>query len=114
LISLSGGGTYIFSPKFKINGNASKSFNFGYRLSAGNPLLVNVGATMSFLKDNKLNFSVIGNDLFNQGALFRSSINNNSISENRTRFISRFVQATLSYNLSQFGGKRGLGLNLKK
>lgn len=113
LISLSGGGTYIFSPKFKINGNASKSFNFGYRLSAGNPLLVNFSATMSFLKDNKLNFSLIGNDLFNQGALFRTSINNNSISENRTRFISRYVQASVSYNLSQFGGKRGLGLNVK-
>ena len=56
----------------------------------------------------------MANDLFNQGVLFRSSINNNSISENRTRFISRYVQFSLAYNINQFGGKKGLGLKVRK
>lgn len=114
IVSLGASGSWIFSPKFKINGTASKSFNFGYRINQGNPLFVNIGATGSFLKDNRLTFTVMANDLFNQGVLFRSSINNNSISENRTRFISRYVQFSFAYNINQFGGKKGLGLKVRK
>jgi len=107
VLALSGGASWIPSKRFRVNASASKSLNFGYNLYAGNPLLVNMGLNTSFLKGNKLLFSIQANDLFNQGALFSTSISNNSISENRTRFISRFVQATLGYNLSQFGNKKG-------
>lgn len=106
VFALSGSASWIPSKHFRVNASASKSLNFGYSLYAGNPLLVNVGLNTLFLKDNKLGFSVQANDLFNQGALFSTSITNNSISENRTRFISRFVQATLIYNLSQFGYRK--------
>lgn len=107
VLALSGGASWIPSKRFRVNASASKSLNFGYNLYAGNPLLVNMGLNTSFLKGNKLLFSIQANDLFNQGALFSTSITNNSVSENRTRFISRFVQATLGYNLSQFGNKKG-------
>ncbi|WP_343523098.1 TonB-dependent receptor [Pedobacter sp.] len=107
VLALNSNGSWIPNKRFRVNASVSKSLNFGYNLSAGNPLLVNMGLNTSFLKDNKLLFSIQANDLFNQGALFSSSISNNAISENRTRFISRFVQATLSYNLSQFGNKKG-------
>jgi outer membrane receptor protein involved in Fe transport len=107
VVALSGSASWIPNKRFRVNASASKSLNFGYSLYAGNPLLVNMGLNTSFLKGNNLLFSVQANDLFNQGALFSTSITNNSISENRTRFISRFIQATLSYNLSQFGGKKG-------
>ena len=107
VLALSGGASWIPGKRFRINASAAKSLNFGYNLYAGNPLLVNVGLNTSFLKANKLLFAVQANDLFNQGALFSTSISNNSISENRTRFISRFVQATLGYNLSQFGNRKG-------
>ncbi|MEH3112697.1 TonB-dependent receptor [Pedobacter terrae] len=105
VVALSGNASWIPSKRFRVNASVSKSLNFGYSLYAGNPLLVNLGLNSSFLKDNRLLFSVQANDLFNQGALFRTSITNNSISENRTRFISRFIQATLSYNLRHFGSK---------
>jgi len=105
VVALSGSASWIPSKHFRLNASASKSLNFGYSLYAGNPLLVNLGLNTSFLKDNRLLFSVQANDLFNQGALFSTSITNNSISENRTRFISRFIQATLSYNLRHFGNK---------
>ena len=107
VLALNGSASWIPTKRFRVNASASKSLNFGYSLYAGNPLLVNMGVNTSFLKGNKLVFSVQANDLFNQGALFSTSITNNSISENRTRFISRFVQATLIYNLSQFGNKKG-------
>lgn len=107
VLALNGSASWIPNKRFRVNASASKSLNFGYSLYAGNPLLVNMGLNTSFLKDNKLLFSIQANDLFNQGALFSTSITNNSISENRTRFISRFVQATLGYNLSQFGNKKG-------
>lgn len=107
VLALNGSASWIPNKRFRVNASASKSLNFGYNLYAGNPLLVNMGLNTSFLKDNKLLFSIQANDLFNQGALFSTSISNNSISENRTRFISRFVQATLGYNLSQFGNKKG-------
>lgn len=106
VLALNGSASWIPNKRFRVNASASKSLNFGYNLYSGNPLLVNMGLNTSFLKDNKLLFSIQANDLFNQGALFSTSISNNSISENRTRFISRFVQATLGYNLSQFGNKR--------
>ncbi|WP_029287855.1 TonB-dependent receptor [Pedobacter sp. R20-19] len=106
VLALNGSASWIPTKRFRVNASASKSLNFGYSLYAGNPLLVNMGVNTSFLKSNKLVFSVQANDLFNQGALFSTSITNNSISENRTRFISRFVQATLIYNLSQFGNKK--------
>ena len=80
ILALSGGGSWIPNKRFRVNASASKSLNFGYNLNAGNPLLVNMGLNTSFLKDNKLNFSVQANDLFNQGALFTTSITNNSIS----------------------------------
>jgi len=105
VVALSGSASWIPGKHFRLNASASKSLNFGYSLYAGNPLLVNLGLNTSFLKDNRLLFSVQANDLFNQGALFSTSITNNSISENRTRFISRFIQATLSYNLRHFGNK---------
>ncbi|MGO4877679.1 TonB-dependent receptor [Pedobacter psychrotolerans] len=107
VLALGGSASWIPNKYFRVNASAAKSLNFGYSLYAGNPLLVNMGLNTSFLKNNKLVFSVQANDLFNQGALFSTSITNNSISENRTRFISRFVQATLIYNLSQFGNKKG-------
>jgi len=107
VLGLNGSTSWIPNKRFRVNASASKSLNFGYNLYAGNPLLVNVGLNASLLKSNKLLFSIQANDLFNQGALFSTSISNNAISENRTRFISRFVQATLSYNLSQFGNKKG-------
>lgn len=106
VLALNGGGSWIPGKRFRLNASASKSLNFGYNLNAGNPLLVNMGMNTNFLKDNRLSFAVQANDLFNQGALFQTSISNNSISENRTRFISRFVQATLTYNISTFGDKR--------
>ncbi|KIA93017.1 hypothetical protein OC25_15090 [Pedobacter kyungheensis] len=106
VLALNGGASYIPGKRFRLNASASKSLNFGYNLNAGNPLLVNMGMNANFLKDNRLSFAVQANDLFNQGALFKTSITNNSISENRTRFISRFVQATLTYNISTFGDKR--------
>jgi len=106
VLALNGGASWIPSKRFRLNASASKSLNFGYNLNAGNPLLVNMGMNTNFLKDNRLSFAVQANDLFNQGALFQTSISNNSISENRTRFISRFVQATLTYNISTFGDKR--------
>ncbi|MGM9475466.1 outer membrane beta-barrel protein [Pedobacter sp. GSP4] len=106
VLALNGSASWIPSKRFRVNASASKSLNFGYNLNAGNPLLVNMGLSSSFLKNNKLNFALQANDLFNQASLFRTSITNNAISENRTRFISRFVQATLSYNISQFGDKR--------
>lgn len=106
ILNMTFGGTYIFSPKFRVNTNVSKSLNFGFNINNGNPLIVNLGLNQYFLKNNRLSFSVQANDLFNQGSLFRTTVNNNSISENRTRFISRFVQASLSYNINNFGGKR--------
>ncbi|WP_175635255.1 TonB-dependent receptor [Pedobacter ghigonis] len=106
VLALNGGASWIPNKRFRLNASASKSLNFGYNLNAGNPLLVNMGMNANFLKDNRLGFAVQANDLFNQGALFQTSITNNSISENRTRFISRFVQATLTYNISKFGDKR--------
>ncbi|QIL38461.1 TonB-dependent receptor [Pedobacter sp. HDW13] len=106
VLALNGGASWIPNKRFRLNASASKSLNFGYNLNAGNPLLVNMGMNANFLKDNRLGFAVQANDLFNQGALFQTSITNNSISENRTRFISRFVQATLTYSISKFGDKR--------
>jgi len=106
ILALNGGASWIPGKRFRLNASASKSLNFGYNLNAGNPLLVNMGMNANFLKDNRLSFAVQANDLFNQGSLFQTSISNNSISENRTRFISRFVQATLTYNISTFGDKR--------
>ncbi|RQO77393.1 hypothetical protein DBR40_09960 [Pedobacter sp. KBW01] len=106
VLALNGGASWIPNKRFRLNASASKSLNFGYNLNAGNPLLVNMGMNANFLKDNRLGFTVQANDLFNQGALFQTSITNNSISENRTRFISRFVQATLTYSISKFGDKR--------
>lgn len=106
ILALNGGASWIPGKRFRLNASASKSLNFGYNLNSGNPLLVNIGMNANFLKDNRLSFAVQANDLFNQGSLFQTSISNNSISENRTRFISRFVQATLTYNISTFGDKR--------
>jgi len=106
ILALNGGASWIPGKRFRLNASASKSLNFGYNLNAGNPLLVNMGMNANFLKDNRLGFAVQANDLFNQGSLFQTSISNNSISENRTRFISRFVQATFTYNISTFGDKR--------
>jgi hypothetical protein len=106
VLALNGGASWIPNKRFRLNASASKSLNFGYNLNAGNPLLVNMGMNANFLKDNRLGFAVQANDLFNQGALFQTSITNNSISENRTRFISRFIQATLTYSISKFGDKR--------
>ncbi|SDE09082.1 TonB-dependent receptor domain-containing protein [Pedobacter soli] len=106
ILALNGGASWIPGKRFRLNASASKSLNFGYNLNSGNPLLVNMGMNANFLKDNRLSFAVQANDLFNQGSLFQTSISNNSISENRTRFISRFVQATLTYNISTFGDKR--------
>ncbi|MCZ4245698.1 outer membrane beta-barrel protein [Pedobacter punctiformis] len=106
VLSMNFGGTWIVSPKFRVNTTVSKSLNLGFNINNGNPFIMNLGINQYFLKNNRLSFSVQANDLFNQGALFRTSVNNNSISENRTRFISRFVQASLSYNINNFGGKR--------
>ncbi|PWS30717.1 TonB-dependent receptor [Pedobacter paludis] len=105
ILSLDGGGSWIPTERFRLNASVSKSLNFGYNLNSGNPLLINTGFTTSFLKNNRLNLSIQANDLLNKGSLFRSSITNNSINENRTRFISRYVQATLNYTLNQFGKK---------
>ncbi|MBC6109530.1 TonB-dependent receptor [Pedobacter fastidiosus] len=105
ILALDGGASWIPTKRFRLNTSVSKSLNFGYNLNSGNPLLVNLGLNTAFLKNNRLNLSVQANDLFNKGSLFRSTITNNSITENRTRFISRYVQATLNYSINQFGKK---------
>lgn len=103
ILALDGGASWIPTKRFRVNTSISKSLNFGYNVYSGNPLLFNLGLNTSFLKNNRLNLSVQANDLFNKGSLFRSTITNNSINENRTRFISRYVQANLSYSINQFG-----------
>ncbi|WP_165825414.1 outer membrane beta-barrel protein [Pedobacter yonginense] len=103
ILALNGGASCSLIRRLRLNTTVSKSLNLGYNIYSGNPLLVNLGLNTSFLRSEQLNLAIQANDLFNNGALFRSTIINNSINENRTRFISRFVQGTLSYNINQFG-----------
>ncbi len=106
-VGLNANGTWLPDPKFKINASVSKNLNLGFKLNAGNPLLVNLGVNRNFLKNDALTIGVQANDLFNQGTLFKGTVDNNSINENRTQFISRFVRATVTYYLNRFDGKKG-------
>lgn len=99
----SGNATIFKSYHFTINAN--KRITKGYSLTNINPLMINIGAEKSFLKNRALNCNISVSDLLNQGNNISQRVLGNSIIESRTNQVMRVVTFGLNYNLSTFGGK---------
>lgn len=98
-------GTVTLFKSYNFNFDANKRINKGYSLANANPLIINVGAGKSFLKNKALSFNINVNDLLNQGNNISQRVLGNSIIESRTNQVMRVVTFGLNYNLSSFGGK---------
>jgi len=84
----------------------TKTINTGYALANTNPFIINASLSKKFLKDQSLSFSINANDLLNQGNNLERFISGSSIVDRRTNQATRVFTARLSYNLSNFGGRR--------
>ncbi|MXV14885.1 TonB-dependent receptor [Hufsiella ginkgonis] len=93
--------------KFNVSSNASKSITSGYRgVQNNNPLMINASASRSFLKNDMGSFNVQVNDILNQGSNLSRIISGNSIIENNSKYITRYVVVGLNMQLNRFGGRR--------
>ena len=63
-------------------------------------LIWNFELSKRFLNTENLVLSISGNDILNQNILSRRTINNNVITDNQTRIISRFFLARLTYRFN--------------
>ncbi|MEC8968639.1 MAG: outer membrane beta-barrel protein [Bacteroidota bacterium] len=63
-------------------------------------LIWNFELSKRFLKTENLVLSISGNDILNQNILSRRTINNNVITDNQTRIISRYFLARLTYRFN--------------
>lgn len=102
--SLSGDLTILKS--YFTNFNIRKRWNYGYALANTNPLIINMGVGKRFLKSKALNLGVSGNDLLGQGNNINRVVSGNTIIDSRTQQPTRVFSINLSYNISNFGGKR--------
>lgn len=93
--------------QFSIGVDASKSMNSGYAEDIeANPLMVNAYLSKSFFKRKTATLRLQAYDLFNEGANISRRIVNNSIVDNRSNRLSRYLIGKLSVNLNRLGGKR--------
>ncbi|MES2429211.1 MAG: TonB-dependent receptor [Bacteroidota bacterium] len=99
-------GELTIMKSYFANFGVTKSVNYGYVLANSNPLLINVGLGKRFLKDKTLNISINGNDLLGQGNNISRVVSGNTIIDSRYQQQTRVFSLNLSYNLSNFGGKR--------
>ncbi|RZL12559.1 MAG: hypothetical protein EOO89_19390, partial [Pedobacter sp.] len=84
--------------------SASQQRNWGFR-EIVNPVLINASLRKSFMKNRALSLNINANDLLNQGNNLSRTISGNSIIDNRSNLVTRVISASVTYNLSKFGGK---------
>jgi hypothetical protein len=86
-----------------INVDVSKGFVHGYtNINAGNPFIVNASAEQRFF-NNKLFLRLQASDIFNQSNRVSQQVSGNSIVNNRSNYITRYVTFSCIYSISKFG-----------
>jgi len=104
-LNLGASGNVTIFKSYNFNINANKRITKGYSLTNINPLMINIEAGKSFLKNRALNCSISVNDLLNEGNNISQRVMGNSIIESRSNQVMRVVTVGMSYNISTFGGK---------
>jgi len=99
-------GSIRFSKKITASLDLSKSINKGYRgVPSNNPMLINTYLRINMFKNNSGRIDIQAYDLLNQGNNLTRTATGNSIVENRTNYISRYLNVSFSMRLSEFGKK---------
>lgn len=105
-VNMSLSGQLTIRKSYFTDFGVTKRVNYGYALASPSPLLINVGLGKRFLKDKSLDMSIRGNDLLRQGNNISRMVSGNTIIDSRSQQPTRVFSLNISYNLSNFGGKK--------
>jgi hypothetical protein len=112
--------SYNFSPnisirrKFMVGLDVSKQANSGYYSAlAKNPLYLNANVSFSFLKKDAGSLRIRANDLLNQGNGPVRMVTDNSITDSRSNYVTRYVLVSFTLRLNKFGGNNSRNLEIR-
>ena len=82
---------------------SSKRLNQGYgSIGVNNPFVVNASIMQAFFKKNPINLTVQALDLFNQSNRVSQTITGNTVINNRSNIVTRYLLIRLSVPISKF------------
>jgi outer membrane receptor protein involved in Fe transport len=95
------GATWRLKYGFKIQANTNYTINgqraVGYNL---NYFIVNAALSKTFLKTRNLELSLLANDILNQNISNSRDVNQNVVTDNNTKIISRYFLLKLTYRFN--------------
>jgi hypothetical protein len=95
---------YSFTRKLYIGVDGNKGFSKGDSGSlATNPLIVNSTLEWKIFKENRGSIQLQAFDIFNETNNLVRSVTDNTITDNRTNFITRYFKIKFTMRLSKFG-----------
>ena len=90
---------------YLVDFSATKRANYGYAIANSNPLLINASLGGKFLKDGSMSVDIKGSDLLGQDNNISRMVLGNTIIDSRNRQTTRIFSLSVSYRLSNFGGR---------
>lgn len=106
--SLSFEGTWFSESGWEIGSNFDYSFYAGLQSGQNTSIpLWNASIAKLFFKDHSGELKLSVYDLLNENKAINITRNDNSISQTQSNVLRRYLMLTFTYNLKQFGGKRG-------
>lgn len=94
---------FTFTKYTSLGIDANKSLIYGYtNINSNNPFIINASVKRLFFKQS-LSIKLQANDILNQANKINQTIVGNSIVNNKTNYISRFIILSASYRISKFG-----------
>ncbi len=97
------GRAFFWNRALTLSANLNKNFEQGYaRNFRNNPFLVNASITGRFLKKRSASFSISGYDLLDQNTSISRSASGNTITDNRSRRVSRYFMVSVQMKLLNY------------
>jgi hypothetical protein len=93
-----------FYKALTVNYDLSKSINTGFTGINKNPMLLNVGAEVKFLKGNAARLALRGYDLFNENTGISRSVSGDEIVDSQYNQLGRYFLLSLSMQIRKFAG----------
>ncbi|AIM38133.1 hypothetical protein KO02_16700 [Sphingobacterium sp. ML3W] len=95
---------WTISPRLIIGADGSYRINAGYSIPIKNPILINAYVELFLFAKKELSMKLHGYDLLDQQQSVNLLVTANSITQQTSNRVGRYVLLTLKYNLSRFGG----------
>jgi hypothetical protein len=97
-------GNFDLYEKLKLNIDFKKKYNRGFLgTTSNNPMIINLALTHHLFSKPTSSVRLQVNDLFNQGNKLQQSVTNNTVTNLRTDYVTRFFLLSVSFQLEHFG-----------